>query len=100
MKELLPIGSVVLLKDASKKLMIIGVMQYNPKQEKLRDYLAVPYPEGFVDSKTTFLFDQEDINDVIYTGYSNPEWDNFVGIINVLLEQEKDKGTDKTEHIF
>ena len=30
MKNLLPIGSVVLLKDATKKLVIIGILQVNP----------------------------------------------------------------------
>ena len=46
MKDLLPIGSVVLLKDATKKLVIIGVLQVNAEQNKMYDYLAVPYPEG------------------------------------------------------
>lgn len=48
MKDLLPIGSVVLLKDATKKLVIIGVLQVNAEQNKMYDYLAVPYPEGYL----------------------------------------------------
>lgn len=34
MKNLLPIGSVVLLKDATKKLVIIGILQVNPVKTK------------------------------------------------------------------
>lgn len=48
MKNLLPIGSVVLLKDATKKLVIIGILQVNPSENKIYDYLGVPYPEGYV----------------------------------------------------
>ena len=47
MKNLLPIGSVVLLKDATKKLVIIGILQVNPSENKIYDYLGVPYPEGY-----------------------------------------------------
>ena len=50
MKNLLPIGSVVLLKDATKKLVIIGILQVNPSENKIYDYLGVPYPEGYVSS--------------------------------------------------
>ena len=35
MINLLPIGSVVLLKDATKKLMIIGIMQVKESEIKL-----------------------------------------------------------------
>lgn len=70
MKDLLPIGSVVLLKDATKKLVIIGVLQVNAEQNKMYDYLAVPYPEGYLGSDNNYLFNQGDINDIIFRGYT------------------------------
>lgn len=66
MKNLLPIGSVVLLKDATKKLVIIGILQVNPSENKIYDYLGVPYPEGYVGSDNNFLFNHSDINDIIF----------------------------------
>lgn len=45
-KSLLPIGTVVLLKGAKKKLMIIGVKQTNAETDEEFDYLGVIYPEG------------------------------------------------------
>lgn len=66
MKNLLPIGSVVLLKDATKKLVIIGILQVNPSENKIYDYLGVPYPEGYVSSDNNFLFNHSDINDIIF----------------------------------
>lgn len=86
MKNLLPVGSVVLLKDATKKLMIMGVLQVNPKENRMYDYIGVPYPEGFVGSDNNFLFNHDDINDIIFTGYTNPERDSFIQAMDVLYE--------------
>lgn len=38
MKDLLPIGSVVTLKEGTKKLMIMGRLQQNMKTKKIYDY--------------------------------------------------------------
>lgn len=88
MKDLLPVGSVVLLKDATKKLAIIGILQVNSEQNRIYDYLGVPYPEGFIGADTNFLFNHEDINDVIFTGYTNPERESFMKVVELLYEKE------------
>ena len=44
----LPIGSVVLLKNSTKKLMIMGFAQVAAEnQEKVYDYVGCVFPEGF-----------------------------------------------------
>ena len=91
MKDLLPIGSVVLLKDATKKLVIIGVLQVNAEQNKMYDYLAVPYPEGSLGSDNNYLFNQGDINDIIFRGYTNPERDIFIEALNTLYSKKEVK---------
>lgn len=88
MKDLLPVGSVVLLKDATKKLVIIGILQVNSEQNRIYDYLGVPYPEGFMGADNNFLFDHEDINDIIFTGYTNPEREGFMKVMDMLYEKE------------
>lgn len=92
-KELLPIGSVVLLSGASKKLVIIGILQVKPDENRIYDYLGVPYPEGYIGETNNFLFDHEDVNDVIFKGYTNPERETFLGAIEILAE----KSANKTE---
>lgn len=87
MKDFLPVGSVVLLKGANKKLMIIGILQVNPTQRKIYDYLGVPYPEGFMGADNNFLFNHEDINDVIFVGYTNPERDIFLKTMDILYDK-------------
>ena len=88
MKNLLPVGSVVLLKDATKKLMIMGIFQVNSNENRIYDYIGVPYPEGFLGAENNFLFNHEDINDIIFTGYSNPEREIFLEAMNMLYEKE------------
>ena len=88
MKDLLPIGSVVLLKDATKKLVIIGVLQVNAEQNKMYDYLAVPYPEGYLGSDNNYLFNQ---GDIIFRGYTNPERDIFIEALNILYSKKEVK---------
>lgn len=89
MKDLLPVGSVVLLKDATKKLMIIGILQVKPSENKLYDYLAVHYPEGYLGSDNNFLFNNSDINDIIFRGYENPEREALIKAMEILYKEEE-----------
>ena len=90
MKDLLPIGSVVLLKDATKKLMIIGILQAKPDEEKIYDYLGVPYPEGYIGANNNFLFSHEDINDVIFKGYENAERKTFMDAMKIIYDKQQE----------
>lgn len=87
MKNLLPAGSVVLLKNATKKVMIIGVLQIKADEHKMYDYLAVPYPEGYLGDGKNFLFNHEDILDVVFQGYSNPEHQAFLKLMEAVYDK-------------
>ena len=76
-KELLPIGSVVKLKDATKRLMITGVIQTDIDGNDY-DYIAVLYPEGNVTQETQFLFQHTDIEYIIFRGYEDDEREGFL----------------------
>ncbi len=76
-KELLPIGSVVLLKGGEKKVMITGVMQTN-EDGKEYDYLSVIYPEGNIGKEGNFLFYHSDIEEVFFRGFQDEEREAFI----------------------
>jgi len=81
-KELLPIGSVVMLKKAEKALMIYGIKQLdvdNPEVEF--DYIGVLYPEGNIGSNFQYLFNHRDIERVLFEGYRTDEWSKFLETI-------------------
>ena len=86
MTELLPIGSVVLLHNGKKKVMIIGVMQRD--RNKRYDYLGVLYPEGSLGPTSQVLFDNENVKELFFRGYEDEERDKFV---DFLTDYYKDK---------
>lgn len=59
--ELLPIGTVVLLKNAEKRLMIFGIGQTDTSNREEYDYIGVLYPEGSIGDEARFLFNHSDI---------------------------------------
>ena len=72
MKSLLPIGSVVRLKEGTKYLMLIGILQED-EESNAYDYIACPFPEGYIDEETFFLFNHEDIEEVEFIGCINAQ---------------------------
>ena len=86
MKELLPIGTVVLLKDATKKIMIIGYLPVTEDDKKF-DYAGVMWPEGLLSADKTLLFNNEDIDDVFFNGFKNNESEEFIQKVNELLKK-------------
>ena len=77
-KELLPIGSIVLLKEGTKKLMVFGIRQTDAQSGREYDYSGVLYPEGNLGNETWFLFDDENIEKVFFRGYEDKEREDFL----------------------
>ena len=72
--KFLPIGSVVLLKGAKKRLMIIGHHMVGKENiSKIYDYSGCLYPEGNVNSEMNILFNHDQIEKVYVLGYSDAE---------------------------
>jgi len=94
MKDLLPIGSVVLLNGADKRLMIIGVIQVNPDDGKEYDYLACLYPEGFVGPEHTYLFDRGEIAEISAEGFADAEHDTFRARLAELLDAPEENADE------
>ena len=83
---LLPIGSVVLLKEGEKRLMITGVKP-SAKEGKGRgpfrktreyDYIGVLYPEGEMGGQEKYLFYHDDIQTVFFRGFEDQERSQFI----------------------
>ncbi len=77
MQEFLPIGTVVLLKEATRKVLIIGFAQVEENNKKIWDYIGCAYPVGVISNNTSLLFDKEQIDKVISLGYSDNEDKTF-----------------------
>lgn len=87
-KDLLSIGSVVRLHDGEKRLMIIGIMQSDASGNgKEYDYLGILYPEGHIGDQFQYLFNQEDIEEVIFRGFEDDERVEFLNKLTNLYER-------------
>lgn len=80
--ELLPIGTVVMLKNAKKPLMIFGIKQIAEEDgSEEYDYIGVLYPEGNIGKEFQYLFNHDNIDKVLFTGYDTPERKKFLDTI-------------------
>lgn len=94
----LPVGTVIKLKEAEKRVVIIGIMQQANINDKVElfDYVGVPYPEGFFGTESTILFQEEDIEIVQSLGFSDIERQQLISNIAELMEQLKnDENTEE-----
>ena len=94
-KDLLPIGSIVILKEGEQPLMIYGIMQSDGegglfKKPKEYDYVSVPYPQGNLGPGMIYLFNHEDIQEIIFRGYEDEERDKFLDELSNHYEKENE----------
>ena len=90
MQDLLPIGSVVLLKESNKRLMVCGRAQsLVDDRSKTYDYSGCYFPEGILDVKDLFLFDSDDIERIYFIGLQDQEEFELREHIVKFLEENK-----------
>lgn len=77
-QKYLPIGTVVLLKDGEKRLMITGFCVRSKKEDQEYDYCGVIYPEGVISATQSFLFNHKQIVKIFHLGlYKDEEEKKF-----------------------
>lgn len=87
MDNYLPIGSVVILKNGYKKIMIYGRLQYQiTSSAKLWDYVGCLYPEGYISDDYNIFFNRSEIQNIVYLGYEDK--DEFI-LRNKISQFEK-----------
>lgn len=83
----LPLGTIVLLKDGNKKIMIIGFTVIEENSEKMFDYLGCLYPEGVLSSSKNLLFNNSDIAEVVNVGYVDEEEYVFKNKLEAIVKK-------------
>ena len=87
--EFLPVGSVVLLNDATKPVVIIGYSVVEEGSRRLWDYLGCAYPVGVLGKDKNLLFQKEQVYKIISKGYEDDECRKFLDIMNEQYDQIK-----------
>ncbi|WP_312370263.1 DUF4176 domain-containing protein [Lachnoclostridium sp.] len=89
--KLLPIGSVILLEDSTKEVMIIGYCQYEIGTNEIWDYAGCLYPEGYMGADKTFLFNSDQIKEISFLGKESAEQQEFADYASKILKDEREK---------
>lgn len=76
-KSFLPVGSVVRLKDAKVNLLVIGYVPVEKNKSEVWDYLGAIWPMGVISSDKNLLFNRDQIETVVFEGYSDDEEKEF-----------------------
>lgn len=91
-KKFLPIGTVVLIKDAKKRVMITGFCAeaQNDNSKKMYDYCGVVYPEGVISMDQLCLFNHNQIAKIYHLGlYKDYEQREFNKKLHQLVNNSK-----------
>ena len=98
-KKFLPIGTVVMLKGGTKRVMITGFCAIAGRdRSKMWDYSGCMYPEGFMSSTQTCLFNHDQIENIYHMGLADDEeekkfkknLDDLIKKSNEIIEGDKD----------
>lgn len=89
LKKYLPIGSVVILKNGTKRIMITGYVSIDmEKKDKVYDYIGCMFPEGVISTRQSLLFNHDDIEKVFCLGFSDEEQKEYMKKLKETLTSE------------
>jgi len=77
-EKFLPVGSVVLLKNGTHKVMVTGFCTtISVDNSKVYDYIGCLFPEGMIALDKTLAFNHSDIKEIYFKGFYNEESEKF-----------------------
>ena len=99
-EKYLPIGTVLMLKEAQKRIMIIGYLPVSGEnsERKVYDYAACIYPEGILSADKTLLFNHDQIDKVYYLGNNDEETNQFLTELKSINKDDILKEIDKQKN--
>lgn len=85
-QKFLPVGSVVLLKEATRPIVIIGYMIAEDGAKDVWDYMGCAYPIGVVRNDRNLLFQKDQIDKILFKGYMDDEGNKFLEDLEESVE--------------
>ncbi len=75
--------------------MVIGIAVQDKASGTSYDYMGVPYPEGYINENTIFLFIHKDIEKVDFVGFVNFEYKKLMAAIEKSKMENKSSETSE-----
>ena len=89
--KLLPIGSVVMLNNGTKEVMITGFYVVSADEPNIiYDYCGCIYPEGMITSEQNLLFNHSQIVKILYMGYNSEKEKEFKQKLENAINRKDD----------
>lgn len=85
--KFLPVGSAVMLKGATRAIIIVGYSVIEEDKSQVWDYLGCAYPFGVIDTDKNLLFNRDQIEKVLFEGYSDDEGQRFLKMLEEQMEK-------------
>ena len=79
-----PIGTVILLKEATHPIMIYGRLQKRNTDKKVWDYIGCLYPEGYIGDNGNIFFNADDIESIVHKGLIAPAEEKMQKLLNTV----------------
>ena len=95
-EKYLSIGTVVMLKEGTKRIMITGFCATADSRKEIYDYIGCLYPEGILDSKQNCLFNHDQIVQIYHFGLNDAENIQFMSKLKQAVSTIS-KGTNINE---
>lgn len=90
-EKFLPIGTVAMLKGGKKRVMITGFCSMDiDNKENIYDYCGCLFPEGFISSNQTLLFNHNQIEEIFHLGLKDDEEMQFKDKLNIAISKIKE----------
>lgn len=71
MEKLMPLGSVLKLKNSPSLIMVAGYYVVDETENELKQYIGIHYPLGLSKSIKFIMFDEKSIEKILYRGYED-----------------------------
>lgn len=94
-EKYLPIGTVVLLENAKKRVMITGFLVNDISRSETFDYSGCFFPEGTMDPTKTLLFNHSQIAKVFHLGLSDQEEKDFKKVLIDFINKKTTSDSQK-----
>ena len=90
-EKYLPIGTVVLLENGTKELMITGYCVMSPNDPgNVYDYSGCIYPEGIMRSDINCVFNHSQIVSILSMGYISEVCQTFLDNLKEMTKEEEE----------
>ena len=95
LEKYLPVGTVLLLKEGTKRVVITGFCAMGKDHgEVIYDYTGCLYPEGMIDSNKMLMFNHDQIDKIYHLGLIDQEELTFKTKLKEIMEKRSKKIKD------